>query len=480
MRADASSAHRGTRAPSDRPRIPPRTVLCLLAAVLALGGCASPEVKEPGPEDTAALGEMTTVVASTAMQGVVVAVPHAELAPRATAAARALQASAGTGLVVAQGYQQAHAIAVNVPVEGRTARFGEQKSTPRARAVYERYVGEVRRAGGGAMGLYIELREAGASGGGLQVATVGVSLKEAAALKALRAPGTGVRVEPADKLTYDPWGTRHAGVLLLPPKGLSIALPQSPGGASAQETARWLNEAVRALRPVGTETAAREKVLDRGRFTLVRRPGGIVVSAPHGSGDTYSDVVAQRIAERMNASLIVVHGFMGTQSQGGEDRRIAVNRPLEGPGIHTQDRPSANAEIVYRAYVDNVRSLAAWPPALYIEVHCNAHPATRGVIEVAGVGLGVADARRIKAIYQQVAERALGRPPEVSLRIEGLDQIVMNGHGNKVAGILGRLPKGLHVEFPLHEVMRDPAALAAYGDIMAEVLRQSAAFLTKS
>lgn len=446
--------------------------LAVLVMVLGVAGCAGVDLR---PEEIAELGRFTSLAATPAMRGVVVAVPHAELAPQAVAVARRVHESAGTGLVVAQGFMGAHSIAVTLPAEGRAALYRDLAHTRRARGVYHEYVRALRQAAGGDMGLYIELREAAAPGEDLQIATVGVTRDEAARIKALHLGTLNVRVEPIDALTYDPWGTKHDGVLLLPPKGLSILMP-SGSAVREDEVARWLQHVVRNLGPVPVETTGRPAILDRGRFSVLKRSGGIVVAAPHGSGDWQSDYMAELIAEHLAASLVVVHGFMGTREQTWRDR-IAVNRPLEGPGMHSEDRFTSEAEVVYRAYWDHVKALTTWPPALYIEVHTNSHINARGAIEVATVGISNAEALRIKAVYQQVAERVLGRRPEVELRIEGADPVFMNAYGNKLVGILSKVPRALHIEFPAQEVMRDRGTRRAYRNIMAEVLQHASSFL---
>jgi hypothetical protein len=340
-----------------------------------------------------------------------------------------------------------------------------------ARGVYDEYIRVLRQAAGGALGLYFEMRESTARGEEIQVASVGVTRSEAERIKKLRMGTAGVRIEPLDTLTYDPWGTKHNGVLLLPPKGLSAELPQ---GLSMGENdlTKWIEDTVRTLGQVSTEPTGRPRVLDRGRFSIVKRSSRIVVAAPHGSGDWQSDYIAELVAERLGASLVIAHGFMGTRELSWHDR-IAVNRPLEGPGMHSQDRFSSDASVVYSAYVDHVKALTAWPPGLYIEVHTNGHTNSRNAIEVATVGISIAEARRVKSTFQEVAARKLGRSPDVELRIEGVDSVFMNAYGNKLVGILSKVPRALHIEFPAQEVMRDPSTRRTYGEIVADLLQQT-------
>jgi hypothetical protein len=442
-----------------------RTGLLALAVLSLITACVAADLR---PEEIARLGHFTTQGASADMRGVVVAVPDADGAPVAAAAARLLHQSAGSGFVLAEGFARAHAIGVTFPAEGRATTYDGYTHTAQAGSVYREYVRMLRQAAGGALGLYIELRESAARGAPVQVATVDVTRDEAARIKQLRLRGTKVAVAPVDTLTYDPWATKHAGVLLLPPKGLSIQLPAT-SSLAAQDLAMWLGGVMALVGPVPPEATGRPAVLDRGRFSVLRRPSRVVIAAPHGSGDTLTDEMAGRIAEHLEASLIVVHGFMGTREQERRDR-IAVDRPLEGPGIHSLERVTRDAQVVYNAYLERVRALTAWPPRLYVEIHCNGFPNTRGAIEIATVGVSSADALRIKTVYQSVATSALGRAPDVELRIEGVDPVYWNAYGNKLMGMLSLTPRALTIEFPFGEVVRDGVKRGAYADIIAEML----------
>lgn len=443
-----------------------------VGCLLLVAGCASVDLP---PEELAKLGRFESYPARPHMRGVVVGVPHADLAPTAIAVARTFHDTVGGGVVLAHGFMREHGINVTLPAEGRTALYRDLAHTPRAGAVYREYVRAVRYAAGGGTGLYVELREATASAGDVQVVSVGISPDEAARIKKLALGKVSVRIEPLDTLTYDPWGTRHNGVLLIPPKGLSIQLSDD-SVSRAQEVTSWLADVVGALGSIAPEAMSRPPILDRGRFSAVRRAGDVVVAAPHGSGDWQSDYVARLIAEWLNASLVIAHGFMGTKELNWSDR-IAVNRPLEGPGMHSEDRFTPDAEIVYRAYVDHVKQAAGWPPTLYIEVHTNDHLNARGAIEIATVGISNAEALRIKGLYHEVARQVLGVQPRVELRIEGADSVFMNAYGAKLVGVLREVPRALHIEFPHRDVIRDPVTRRAYGEIMAKVLEQARALL---
>lgn len=75
-------------------------------------------------------------------------------------------------------------------------------------------------------------------------------------------------------------------------------------------------------------------------------------------------------------------------------------------------------------------------------------------IEIATVGFSISEKERLKAVYLDLAPRTLGRAPDVELRVEGIDKIVM-----------------MAIEFPFDAVMRTPATRQAYPSIMADTLQ---------
>jgi hypothetical protein len=167
---------------------------------------------------------------------------------------------------------------------------------------------------------------------------------------------------------------------------------------------------------------------------------------------------------------VVVHGFMGTRERANADR-IAVNRPLEGAGIHTTDKPTPEAAIVYAAYLAHAKAVTAWPPSVYIEIHCNARPDVGGAIEIATVGVPLNAARSIKQAYREAAARAgLGG---VAIRVEHDDTVRLNAFGAKQVGILGQVPLALHIELPYAAALKDPQVRVAYADLLAQVLARS-------
>lgn len=396
---------------------------------------------EAAAEDVASLGRFEVLPASPAMRGVTVGVPHADRTPFALAVARAIHSGAGAGAVVAHGFASRD-LTVNAPVEGKAPIYQQLAHTPRARAVYLEYVKVLRQAAGGALGLHVDLREV-ESGAEAQVVPVGLTRDEASRVRGVKLRGSAPHVHPFDSMNYDAWIVRNDGVLLVAPRGLAIRL--SPRAASAEQTARWLRSVIAALGPVTPEAAGKPDVLDRGRFTARKRASRVVVAAPHGSGDFFTDEVAERIAERLGASVLVVHGFMGTRERGFADR-IAVNRPREGRGFHQTDYWTSESRLVYERYVEQVKSLTPWPPAVYVEIHCNDEPRARGAVEVATEGVSRAAAERFREGFLAAAARAGRR--DVGLRIEPLDQVAMNAGGNKQVGIMGELPVSLHIEFP--------------------------------
>ncbi len=216
----------------------------MIAATLILYGCAAHRVEVPVD------GGRGHIAARPGRPGLVVAAPHGTSDPRTGDIAAELARRTGFGLVVATGFAietNARGVPlrryqVNRPVEGAPGRPpSEELATEAARRVYEAYEQRVRETAQGPLAFYAEIHGNNRSeaAGRIEIATVGVDDGEARRLRTLLeavrdahlgdppgAPRLGVRVEPADGLTYAASGAKRMGILRLPARALHIELPR--------------------------------------------------------------------------------------------------------------------------------------------------------------------------------------------------------------------------------------------------------------
>jgi hypothetical protein len=162
--------------------------------------------------------------------------------------------------------------------------------------------------------------------------------------------------------------------------------------------------------------------------------------------------MAEAIARRTGAGLVVARGFSLDSDAGERGRRYQVNRPHEGvPGRPAADAPSDRARRVYQAYEDRVRTVARGPLRLYVELHGHDRGEAAGRIEVATVGIDGEGAVRVRTLFELVRDARLGRTttiPRLTIVVEGVDVVRYTASAAKRDGIL-RLPeRALHIELP--------------------------------
>jgi len=184
--------------------------LCLASLVALLALPAASQHTQTSP-----LGSFEWHVTA---NGILVTAPHGTFdrntAPIAVEAARRLKA----GYVVARGFHPGVRINVNRPTEGSGLACTQERSTERAREVYLEYERLVALASAGApLRLYVEVHgnSRAETSGNVEIATKGVSAKEAAEVKAAYPeiltmvrmewpsyPALQLLIEPVDRLYW--------------------------------------------------------------------------------------------------------------------------------------------------------------------------------------------------------------------------------------------------------------------------------------
>ncbi len=218
--------------------------------------------------------------------------------------------------------------------------------------------------------------------------------------------------------------------------------------------------------------SAQERVQDpQGEFEYLAAPGGVLVTAPHGTADYNTAPLAISIAKTLGTGYVVFRG-----SRAGAER-LNVNRPTEGGGLTCPNEPETDrARATYDAYVRLVRLAAGGErPTLYVEIHGNADLRTAGNIEVASKGMSNSDAAVMKEAYPaalNAARRIRPAFPGLTLLVEPLDKIFWTASCLKTRGILNGdfLPRALHFEFP--RAVRESDLLDAIAALTVDLLRR--------
>ncbi len=166
-----------------------------------------------------------------------IAAPHGGFDLHSDALARQIALLADASYLLASGFRtRATPLNVNRPTVGVGLAAAEERETPAARAVYQRWEARVVAL---APALYVEIhgnsREA--SAGALEVATQGLDLAAATRFEAMYRrrlaalpaglPHLGMRIEPRDALHFSAMGLKTRGVLRRVGKALHIETPRA-------------------------------------------------------------------------------------------------------------------------------------------------------------------------------------------------------------------------------------------------------------
>jgi hypothetical protein len=208
--------------------------------------------------------------------------------------------------------------------------------------------------------------------------------------------------------------------------------------------------------------------LPLGSFEWELVADGILISAPHGTFDRNTAVIAVDTAKRLKSGYVVARGF-------NPGVRINVNRPTEGASLPcAQERQTTRAQEVYAEY-DRLVTLAASgaPLRLYVEVHGNSRKETSGNLEVATKGISATESAGVKSAYPAILSTVKAEwpaYPALQLLIEPIDRLYWTASCGKRIGTLAgnRVPRALHFEFPI--AAREDPLVPAAGRLVAKVV----------
>ncbi|MGH7854439.1 MAG: hypothetical protein ACREP3_13425, partial [Candidatus Binatia bacterium] len=174
-------------------------------------------------------------------EGIVIGAPHGTFDVYTAGIVRTICSRTRLGGVIATGFTPTESgdgrrINVNRPTERYVTATDREFETERARVTYERFRSAVLNAARGKLDLYIDIHQN--SGERIEVATVGVSKKEARIIKktfhVLRDQALAGRpeiaavelaIEPLDELDVGAWAAKTNGILTVARRSLHFELP---------------------------------------------------------------------------------------------------------------------------------------------------------------------------------------------------------------------------------------------------------------
>ncbi|SRR6266542_680086 len=467
-------------------KVQPRQWLCMIVLLLFGSSCALHQRLHEQ-----AIGDFGRVVfhgSDARIDGFVVGVPHGAAEPEATNYANAISDATGAGLVIAYGFK-GNRIPVAQPLIHTSPISWNATNSPRPGSVYPEFKNFLRSAIVGPLKFYVGLRIAddASQTSRIEVASAGFSFEQLIAIKHayamirdenIKDPRT-LRVEialnPLENITWNAFGVKNHGVLMLAEKGLILRLPKILTLPQIKSVYRdiitkWVIEASTIARRASSQwPPVQVKRLPYGRIDLI--PGrnnarGIVIGAPHGSFDWYTGELVEELSYRTSLASVVTRGFTPTECGGW---RINVNRPTERRyPTDTVERATDRAREVYQHFTESVFEAARGPLDLYIDMHQNS---SEGNIDVATLGISHEQAKVIKIAYQEIRDRVLREAPDVTkvnLIIEPLEQVAIGAWAAKDHGILRLAKRSLHFELPAQHLFYRESARRAYTKILAE------------
>jgi hypothetical protein len=186
-------------------------------------------------------GRIDTIASRKQLYGVVLGAPHGSFDWHTAELVEELSFRTSIAAVVARGFTPTECdgwrINVNRPTERRYGATESERETDRAKVVYQRFVETVAQAAHAPLRLYVDFHQ-NSSEDNIDVATVGISLEEA---KAIKSAYTEIRdrvlksldqlrkvklaIEPLDKVTFTARGAKSNGILKFAKQSLHIELP---------------------------------------------------------------------------------------------------------------------------------------------------------------------------------------------------------------------------------------------------------------
>jgi len=187
------------------------------------------------------LGRFDLIESRKQLSGVVIGAPHGSYDEYTAEMAKRVSYRTGIAAVIAKGFTPTEAggwrINVNRPTEKTPYSEGPELHSQRAREIYRAYRDLVFEASNGDLNLYIDIHQYNTDSK-IQVATVGISRKEASIVKMLYQdirgrilgnqsdiPAVDLLIEPLEAIEIGAWAAKVEGILRLARKSMHFELP---------------------------------------------------------------------------------------------------------------------------------------------------------------------------------------------------------------------------------------------------------------
>ena len=423
--------------------------------------------------------------------GFVVGVPHGATEPDAIDYAKTVSDATGAGIVIASGFKSKR-IAVAQPLLHDSPIAWSSTASMRPRSIYPDFRNLLQASAVGPLKFYVEFRTAAPAGQSprIEVVSAGFSFEQLLELKhsfrKIESEFTKGRqllpveliINPLDTISWNAFGEKNHGVLMLAERGLILRLPNVLAEARYKPVYRevlknWLRYASdMAQSDKLASSVVKVKQGRYGRIELSPARGelrGVVIAAPHGSFDWETGELVEELSYRTSLPSVVTRGFTPTECDGW---RIDVNRPTERHyPTGNLERTTERSREIYQQFKDTVMAAARGPLDLYIDIHQNG---TEEAIMVATLGITRAEAATIKASYREIRDRIISAGAQIGkidLLIEPLDQVTIGAWAAKDHGILGLAQKSLHFELPAQQIFYWEAARQGYTIILTELIK---------
>jgi len=423
--------------------------------------------------------------------GVVIGVPHGSAEQAAVDFAQAVREATGAGLVIAYDFKNQR-IPVAQPLVHTSLVSWSTANSALSGSVYPEFRKLLESTALGQLNFYVGIRlsEDTSPVPRIEVATSGFSFEQLKTFKQVYAEirdrslnnrdgiaSVDLVLNPLDDISWNSYGLRNHGVLMLAEKGMVLRLPKMLAGTSLKTVyleivTRWIQGVLRHSRESSSKfQAVNFERMTYGRIdTVLARNAvpGVVIAAPHGSFDWYTAELVEELSDQTAISAVITRGFTPTECSGW---RINVNRPTERRyPTDTIERKTDRAGEVYQRFKEVVLRAGGGRLDTYIEMHQNGSEPN---IDVATLGISREEAIEIKNAYREIRDRVLSESsdlPKVNLVIEPVDQVAIGAWAAKDHGILRLSKSSFHFELPAQRVFYRKRTRRAYTEILSELV----------
>ena len=431
-----------------RPGKIPVQYSALILYSLLIGGCASSAIVYE--QSIGDFGRFEFRSSGVRSEGFVIGVTHGNDEPGAIEYGQSISAASGAGLIIAHGFGT-NGIPVTQPlIHQQNPITRTVSNSARPASVYAEFKKFLRAAVNSPLEFYVGVRvtDTVQSAARIEVASAGFSFEQLAALKRDYATirdhnikDSALRLElaldPLDDISWDAFGVKNHGVLMLAEKGLVLRLPKILAQGQAESIyreimAQWVLRASVVAQQTKGQAYGETKNSACGRIDVIpsrKNTRGTVIGAPHGSFDWCTRELVEELSYRTGLAGMVTRGFTPTECDGW---RINVNRPTERRYPNdTLERSTERAKEVYQQFTESVLAASGGPLEWYIDIHQNTgEPA----IEVATLGISRDHAARIKRTYTEIRDRVLLDLPHRTRGSSGNRRLGRKGSGHFTTG----------------------------------------------